>query len=52
MIERWLTSAGEVDEALRTELVRCWRVVGTWPGALRVGEHDVRDEVLMVLDLT
>ncbi len=29
-----------------------WRVVGTWPGALRVGGGDVRDEVLMVLDLT
>ncbi len=29
-----------------------WRVVGTWPGALRFTRYGVRDEVLMGLDLT
>lgn len=28
-----------------------WEVVGTWPGALRFGERDDRDEVLMALEL-
>ncbi len=28
-----------------------WEVVGTWPGALRFGEGDDRDEVLMALEL-
>lgn len=28
-----------------------WRVVGTWPGALRLAENDHRDEVLMLLPL-
>lgn len=28
-----------------------WEVVGTWPGALRLGEGDDRDEVLMALEL-
>ncbi|MEU4266708.1 GNAT family N-acetyltransferase [Streptomyces sp. NPDC026092] len=27
-----------------------WREVGRWPGALRFGPDDTRDEVLMVLD--
>lgn len=27
-----------------------WRVVGRWPGALRLGPADDRDEVLMLLD--
>lgn len=29
-----------------------WRVVGRWPGALRLSEDDRRDEVLMHLDLS
>lgn len=28
-----------------------WTEVGAWPAALRVGEADYRDEVLMVLPL-
>lgn len=28
-----------------------WSVVGTWPGALRMNEHDYRDEVLMLLSV-
>jgi predicted N-acetyltransferase YhbS len=28
-----------------------WEVVGRWPGALRLSEHDNRDEVLMFLAL-
>jgi len=28
-----------------------WQVTGRWPGALRLSEHDRRDEVLMLLDL-
>jgi len=27
-----------------------WRVVGTWPNALRLTDNDLRDEILMVLD--
>jgi GNAT superfamily N-acetyltransferase len=29
-----------------------WHEVGRWPGALRLSEHDRRDEVLMLLPLT
>jgi predicted N-acetyltransferase YhbS len=28
-----------------------WQEVGRWPGALRLAEHDRRDEVLMLLRL-
>ena len=28
-----------------------WREVGRWPGALRLGPGDDRDEVLMLLEL-
>ncbi len=28
-----------------------WRVIGAWPAALRIGDRDYRDEVLMVLEL-
>lgn len=29
-----------------------WREIGAWPGALRIGDGELRDEVLMMLDLT
>lgn len=28
-----------------------WRVIGTWPEALRLAEDDYRDEVLMAVTM-